>query len=101
MLEPTTAAQFRSLGKHFAKIGDTLESIAQRMDDEGCPSIDVEAQQLFNTYKNNVKKAVDGLQVIAFTKVSQWVTAEEERAEAEAAALPAPAKPVKKAVNKK
>lgn len=97
MNQPFTASQFRALGKHFAKVGETLESIAKRMDDEGCETVEVEAQQLFNTYKTNVKKAADALQVIAFTKISQWVTAEEERAESEATS----GTPAKKAVKKK
>lgn len=85
MNRPCSVSDFRSLAKHFEKLAkrlnDTADSMVQAREDV----VSVEANQLFNTYKTNVKKACDTVCDAVALKLAAKQREEEERAEQEAA----------------
>lgn len=93
MNRPVTVADFKGLAKHFTTIADRLEDVANKMDENGLPVVELEANQLFNTYKTNVKKASDSVCRMALVKLQEHIEAAKETA---AAAVPAAKKSAKK-----
>lgn len=93
MNRPVTIADFKELAKHFTTIADRLENVAGKMEENDLPVVELEANQLFNTYKTNVKKASDSVCRMALVKLAEHIEAAKEAA---AAAVPAAKKAFKK-----
>lgn len=96
MNRKVTPAEFKALALHFSNLAAKLDKIGERLEEVGHEFVEVEANQLFNTYKTNVKKAVDSVCRVATVKIDQKIEEEEERAEAEAVAAVASKKAPKK-----